>query len=157
MAGFIERLKHDPAFRLRGEAIRNEVLAHPALGSYLHGLWSELLAWLHADLGRDDSSIRARVTDAAHALGRQLRNDDAMQQWINAQVLAAAPRWIERYREQIRNYIESRVREWNTQELTDELERNIGRDLQFVRINGTLVGGLVGLAIHAATHLMRGA
>ncbi|HZF86311.1 MAG TPA: DUF445 family protein, partial [Burkholderiaceae bacterium] len=57
----------------------------------------------------------------------------------------------ERYREDIRRYIEERVAGWDTAELADEVERNIGRDLQFIRINGTVVGGLVGLAIHAMT------
>jgi uncharacterized membrane-anchored protein YjiN (DUF445 family) len=78
-----------------------------------------------------------------------------MQAWIDEQLLTAAPRWIERYREDIRRYIVARVGDWNTDEMTGELERNIGRDLQFIRINGTLVGGLVGLAIHTATQLMR--
>ena len=155
MAGFIERLKHDPQFRLRGQSIRDELLAHPALAAYLQGLWSELLAWLHADLGRDDSSIRARIADSARTLGDKLTADAPMREWINSQVLAAAPRWIGRYREQIRCYIVGRVQQWNTQELTDELERNIGRDLQFVRINGTLVGGLVGLLIYLATQFIR--
>jgi uncharacterized membrane-anchored protein YjiN (DUF445 family) len=76
-----------------------------------------------------------------------------MQDWINEQIRTAAPRWIERYREDIRQYIIARVSEWNAAEMTNELERNIGRDLQFIRINGTVVGGLVGLAIYSATHL----
>ena len=63
----------------------------------------------------------------------------------------AAPRAIERYREDIRRYIVERVGQWNADEMTLELERNIGRDLQFIRINGTLVGGLVGLLIHTVT------
>ena len=78
-----------------------------------------------------------------------------MQDWINEQLLMAAPLWIERYREDIRLYIIARVGEWNTAEMTNELERNIGRDLQFIRINGTLVGGLAGLCIHMATHVAR--
>ena len=85
------------------------------------------------------------------ALGARLQADPDMQQWIDSQLHAAAPLWIERYREDIRRYIVTRVDDWDTAELTDELERNIGRDLQFVRINGTLVGGLIGLAIYAAT------
>ncbi|MEO7008603.1 MAG: DUF445 family protein, partial [Caldimonas sp.] len=79
----------------------------------------------------------------------------AMQDWINEQLRVAAPRWIERYREDIRGYIVARVADWNAAEMTHELERNIGRDLQFIRVNGTLVGGLVGLAIYAATQWAR--
>ncbi|MCW7539790.1 DUF445 domain-containing protein [Aquabacterium sp. A7-Y] len=156
VAGFIEKLRQDPALRLRGEQIRDETLAHPALTDYLRGLWHELLAWLQSDLGREDSSVARRISAAARTLGSKLQADATMREWINNQVLQAAPEWIERYREDIRRYIVSRVEAWNTRELTDELERNIGRDLQFVRINGTLVGGLVGLGIHALTQWLRG-
>ncbi|WGT64221.1 DUF445 domain-containing protein [Variovorax paradoxus] len=153
---FVVRLKLDPEFQQRGEQIRAELMAHPALGDYLHGLWGELLAWLHDDLGRRDSTIRRRIASMAGALGARLQADDAIRQWINEQIEAAAPRAIERYREDIRRYIEERVADWNADEMTVELERNIGRDLQFIRINGTLVGGLVGLLIHTATQLLRG-
>ncbi len=156
MDDFVVRLKLDPDFRQRGEQIRAELMAHPALGEYLHGLWSELLAWLHQDLGRGDSTIARRVAAMTGALGERLRADAAIRGWINEQLEAAAPAAIERYREDIRRYIEQRVAEWNAAEMTVELERHIGRDLQFIRINGTLVGGLVGLSIHAATQLLRG-
>ncbi|MBU2285233.1 MAG: DUF445 domain-containing protein, partial [Gammaproteobacteria bacterium] len=128
--------------------------AHPALGNYLHGLWSEMLAWLDEDLQRPDSTIGLRISDMAGALGARLRADAPVREWINEQIMKAAPRAIERYREDIRRYIEERVAQWNTDEMTLELERHIGRDLQFIRINGTLVGGLVGLAIHAVTQLL---
>ncbi len=152
---FIVRLQHDPEFHARGERIRAELIAHPALGDYLHGLWGELLAWLHEDLGRGDSTIRRRIATMAAALGQRLQGDEAIRRWINEQIEAAAPLAIERYREDIRRYIVERVAQWNTEEMTAELERNIGRDLQFIRVNGTLVGGLVGLLIHAATQLLR--
>ncbi len=153
---FVVRLKLDPELQRRGEQIRAELIAHPALGDYLHGLWGELLAWLHDDLGRHDSTIRQRIASMAGALGVRLQGDEAIRRWINEQIEAAAPLAIERYREDIRRYIEERVGEWNAQEMTVELERHIGRDLQFIRINGTLVGGLVGLLIHTVTQLLRG-
>ncbi|MFC5610048.1 DUF445 domain-containing protein [Variovorax soli] len=153
---FIDRLQHDAAFHARGEKLRADLLAHPALGKYLHGLWDELLAWLHADLLRPESSIGARISALSQELGERLEADAAMRRWINEQITAAAPLAIERYREDIRRYIVERVDAWNTHEMTAELERNVGRDLQFIRINGTLVGGLVGLGIHAATQWLRG-
>jgi uncharacterized membrane-anchored protein YjiN (DUF445 family) len=148
---FIDRLKHDPAFRERGERIRADLQAHPALGEYLGGLWGQLRAWLDDDLGRADSSVRQRIVTMAGALGERLQQDEPMRRWINEQITEAAPRAIERYREDIRRYIVERVGQWNADEMTLELERNIGRDLQFIRINGTLVGGLVGLLIHTVT------
>jgi len=149
---FIERLKHDPEFRLRGAAIRDAALAHPALAAYVHELWSDLLAWLKNDLASAESTIGRRLTDAALMLGARLAADRPMQDWINAQLQAAAPPLIGRYREDIRRYIVARVADWNADEMTRELERHIGRDLQFVRINGTVVGGLIGLLIYSLTH-----
>ena len=151
MDDFVVRLKLDPEFQARGEQIRAELQTHPALADYLHGLWSQLLAWLHDDLGRGDSTIRARIAGMAAAMGARLQKDEAIRRWINEQLMAAAPLAIERYREDIRRYIVERVGQWNADEMTLELERNIGRDLQFIRINGTLVGGVVGLVIHAVT------
>jgi len=156
MAAFVERLKHDPLVRARGEKLKQEVLRQPALTAYLESLWGEFLGWLHDDLGREDSTLRKRIAGTAQSLGRRLAQDPAMTQWINDQVMAAAPQTIARYREDIRRYIASRVDAWDTEEMTLELERNIGRDLQFVRINGTLVGGLIGLAIFSATQFLRG-
>ncbi len=155
LRSFILRLKDDPQFRLKGEAIKQELLAHPVLYEYLHGLWSDVVRWLQDDLAKEDSTIRERVATAIQVVGEKLQADTAMQAWINEQLVIAAPLWIERYREDIRRYIVERVGAWNTEEMTNELERNIGRDLQFIRINGTLVGGLAGLLIHTATHLAR--
>ncbi|VTU15082.1 DUF445 domain-containing protein [Variovorax sp. RA8] len=154
MHEFVHKLKTDPEFKRRGEAIRAELQAHPAIGEYLHGLWSELLAWLHEDLAKSDSEIRRRIVAMAGTLGARLEADEAMRRWINEQIVDAAPRAIERYREDIRRYIVERVGQWNAEEMSVELEKHIGRDLQFIRVNGTLVGGLVGLLIHWVTQAL---
>jgi len=155
VASLVVRLKDDPQLRARVESIKQDLLASPALSAYLQGLWSELVEWIRRDLAGDDSVLRSRTVAAIVIVGEKLQADAAMRGWIDEQLVQAAPRWIERYREDIRRYIIARVGDWNTREMTDELERNIGRDLQFIRINGTLVGGLVGLVIHAATELAR--
>jgi uncharacterized membrane-anchored protein YjiN (DUF445 family) len=154
MAVYVERLKSDPALHERGEQLKNELLSHPHIGGYLQGLWHDLLGWLQRDLADDDSLIGQRIREATAGLGARLLADAEMRQWINDQFLAAAPAAIERYREDIRHYIVSRVDAWDTAEMTRELERSIGRDLQFVRVNGTLVGGLVGLLIYAASQAL---
>jgi uncharacterized membrane-anchored protein YjiN (DUF445 family) len=153
VAEFIGRLQCDPELRVKGETIKRELLAHPALSQYLHGLWSQTIAWIQADLAAPDSTLRDQLALGTRSLGEKLGADAAMQGWLNEQIRTAAPRWIERYREDIRQYIVARVADWNAAEMTSELERNIGRDLQFIRINGTLVGGLVGLTIYSATQL----
>ena len=155
VASLVPRLKHDPALRAQWLAVQRDLLASPALAGSLQGLWNDAVDWIRSDLGRDDSLLRRRTVAAIQRVGDKLAGDSAMQAWLNEQLLSAAPRWIERYREDIRLYIIARVDDWNTGEMTTELERNIGRDLQFIRINGTLVGGLVGLTIHALTRWLQ--
>lgn len=154
-AGLVERLGSDAGLQRRAARLRDELLAHPELSRYVQQLWSKLLAWLQADLDREDSTLHRHFSDAALALGERLAQDGAMRSWLNGELMAAAPPLIERYREDIRRHIVARVRQWNAQEMSHELERHIGRDLQFIRINGTVVGGLVGLGIHAVTELLR--
>ncbi len=152
---FVGRLKTDDALRARVEKAKADMLANPALGDYVNQLWSELLSWLQDDMARSDSTLRRSIAQAARTLGERLAHDEEVRAWINGELQAAAPRLIERYREDIRGYIVARVQAWDAREMTDELERHIGRDLQFIRINGTLVGGLVGLVIHTVTQWLQ--
>jgi uncharacterized membrane-anchored protein YjiN (DUF445 family) len=154
---FIRRLKEEPELRARVATITSALLEQPELALYLQDLWTELVGWLQGDLASEGSVLRQRAAVAIQRVGEKLQEDPEMQAWINAQLMQQAPRLVERYREDIRRHIVARVADWNTEEMTDELERNIGRDLQFIRINGTLVGGVVGLLIHAATSLVRAA
>ena len=151
VADWAERLQDDEALRARVLRLRDELLQRPELAASVRGLWSELLAWLQADLRAQDSWLRQRSAAGLQALGQRLAADRAVRAWINGEVRAAAPRLLERHRDAIAALIEARVAGWNAGELSAELERHIGNDLQYIRINGTLVGGLVGLLIHTVT------
>ncbi|TLX55395.1 DUF445 domain-containing protein [Stutzerimonas nosocomialis] len=156
VAHYIERLKHDPVSRLEVERIVSQLLEHPATTEYLHGLWRELTDWLQADLERPDSRIGARIVMLTRGLGDALASDKAMRGWINERLMAAAPGLLERYRGQIGRYIADRVEQWESRELVAQMEQSVGKDLQYIRINGTLVGGLVGLLLHALTQWISG-
>ena len=155
VAGFISRLKSEDALRSRIRRLRDEALASPALAAYLGGVWDELRAWLAAEHDRRPASLHQRVTAMLESLGRTLRADRDMQAWLDEQILIGAALLVEEHRAKIGRFIEDQIMSWQEQKLVIELERHIGPDLQYIRINGTLVGGLAGLVIAAITQLVR--
>jgi uncharacterized membrane-anchored protein YjiN (DUF445 family) len=156
VAEFVDRLKYDDHYRLEIERIFTQLLDHPATSAYLRTLWRDLIDWLQTDLESDASTIRRRITELVQGFGESLAADRAMHDWINEQLMAAAPALVERYRTQIGHYISDRVEQWESRELVAQMEQSVGKDLQFIRINGTLVGGLVGLLLHALTQAFAG-
>jgi uncharacterized membrane-anchored protein YjiN (DUF445 family) len=155
VAGFISRLKSDEALRNRIQRLRDEALASPVLAAYLGGVWDELRAWLAAEHDRRPASLHQRLTGMLEGLGRTLRADRGMQAWLDEQILNGAALVVEEHRAKIGRFIEDQIMSWQEQKLVAELERHIGPDLQYIRINGTLVGGLAGLIIAAITQLVR--
>ena len=150
---FIEKLKTDDALRARVHRLRDEALASPALANYIGSLWSELRDWLAAEHDRRPASLHQRITGMLESFGHTLRADREIQQWIDEQILRAAPALVEEHRAKIGRFIEDQVMGWQEEKLVVELERHIGPDLQYIRINGTLVGGLAGLIIAGFTQL----
>jgi uncharacterized membrane-anchored protein YjiN (DUF445 family) len=155
VAGFIARLKADEALRAKVHAIRDELLESPALGKYIGGLWGQFRTWLAEDLRRTPSVAHERIASMVRAFGAKLQADPGIREWIDEQILTAIPPLVEEHRAKIGRFIEDQINGWQEKKLVDELERHIGSDLQYIRINGTLVGGLAGLAIAVATQLAR--
>lgn len=154
-------LVHDPVMRARVDRAKREVLANPAIGEWWQGVWEQLRGSLIA-LARNpgagapeggdragDGSGRDQLREAMAELGQALRNDPALQQQINRFARRTAVGVASRYGAQIVRLVSETVKRWDATTVTDRLEGAVGRDLQFIRINGTLVGGLFGLAIHA--------
>jgi uncharacterized membrane-anchored protein YjiN (DUF445 family) len=151
VARFVEKLKSDEATRSKVHRMRDEVLESPALADYVGGLWTEFRAWLGADLQGEASTVRQRAESLVVGFGQKLAADPDIQQWIDEQILAAIPPLVEEHRAKIGKFVEDQINAWQEARLVEELERHVGADLQYIRINGTLVGGLVGLAIAVAT------
>jgi len=153
--GFIARLRADPELKAKISRVRDELLDNPALGDYIGGLWQEFRAWLSADLNRQPSVAHERVAAMVRAFGARLEADREIRQWIDEQILTAIPPLVEEHRAKIGRFVEDQINDWQEKKLVEELERHIGPDLQYIRINGTLVGGLAGLVIAALTQLAR--
>jgi len=142
-------LQTAPEFRGWGRQIKDELLANPGLQDYLFGLWSDLVTALEKDLQHPDSNVRAELGRSAASLASELERTPAMQDWVNDWLVELAVAAVDENRHGIASLISDTVRRWDARETSQRIEAAIGRDLQFIRVNGTLVGGLVGLAIHA--------
>ena len=145
---FIEKLKSDEATRAKLHRMRDEALENPALGAYIGGLWQSFRAWL-------PGGMQQRLPAMIATLGQKLDDEPAIRQWIDEQILSAMPALVEEHRAKFGRFIEDQILSWQEEKLVAELERHIGPDLQYIRINGTVVGALAGLLIALATQLLR--
>lgn len=151
---FIEKLRTDPSYRYQLEQLTRKVAEHPALARYVDSLWSEWRGAMRRDLESEDSRLQAFLVRQIRRFGEVLENDQAMRDWVNERARTHVPRLVDRYRHRLGRFIADKMKEWNETELVEKLELNIGADLQYIRINGALVGGLVGLLLHAASKLL---
>jgi len=144
-----DALQNTEEYRRWGEKLKSEMLANEGLQDYLFGLWADLVAGLEADLENPESRFREELGRSAAGLARELETDREMQRWANGWMVELAVATVDENRLAIASLISDTVRGWDAMETSRRIEAAIGRDLQFIRVNGTLVGGLVGVAIHA--------
>jgi uncharacterized membrane-anchored protein YjiN (DUF445 family) len=149
VADFLERMKNDPAFHQKINHWKLQLLASPEAAHYIDGLWSQLKTWLRNDLTKDDSLLRIKIANGARHMGQWLVDNPVLRDSINEHMSDAARGLAGELRDTISLHIASTVKQWEDSELVRELELSVGSDLQFIRINGTLVGGLIGLILHA--------
>jgi len=145
---FTFALKSSPRYRRRGAALMRAVVAHVRRESYYARLWADARARLQSDIAAEDSQLRRHVEQTLLATGEALTRDEAMQQKIDLWLLDALERLLLHHRHQVARLIADVVCSWDAREVSAKIEAQIGRDLQFIRINGTLVGGSAGLALH---------
>jgi uncharacterized membrane-anchored protein YjiN (DUF445 family) len=152
---FIERLKADPAFAAKGEEIKGFLLGDAALNNYLKSLWTDLKAWLKADLDSEHSVLRARIVATGAWIGKVLSEDPQLRVSLNENLEVAARGAAPEFAGFLTSHIADTVKNWDSREMSGQVELNIGKDLQFIRINGTVVGGLVGVVLFVLSHLPR--
>jgi uncharacterized membrane-anchored protein YjiN (DUF445 family) len=145
------RLRTDPRLAARVDAVKRQVLDHPALGGWVDGLWHEAKASMVAASHDRGSELHVRTALALVGIGERLRDDPALRARVDDGVERLVMYVVDHYRSEITTLIESTVARWDAPTTSRRLELQVGRDLQFVRINGTLVGGLAGVLIHAVS------
>jgi len=147
-------LQHDPDTMARAERLKERLLTQPKAAGTAVRLWDSFRRGLIDALRAEDGLLRRRIVEEIERLGERLQSDPVLAERVNRAAGDAAAYVVNHYGGEIATVISSTVERWDGDETAERIELFVGRDLQFIRINGTVVGGLAGLAIHAASQLL---
>jgi len=149
IAGLPERLQTSPELRERGESFKRDLLASEGLRDWTSWLWKNAKETLRIQAADPDSELRRRLAGALAAAGRRLGADPRLQESLERVLESGARRLADQFHDELAGLVTGTIERWDAAETSTQLELLLGRDLQFIRINGTVVGAGVGLALHA--------
>ncbi|HKC26888.1 MAG TPA: DUF445 family protein [Jatrophihabitans sp.] len=148
-----ERLRNDPEQIAKVEAARDQLLEHPRIREYLATLWDAVKTLVLQEADNPDSDVRRSAESLTIRLGQVLRDDPTVAAKVEEGLQRLTGHIVTHYADDLADVITTTVRRWDTGQTSRRLELQVGRDLQFIRINGTVVGALAGLAIYGITQL----
>jgi uncharacterized membrane-anchored protein YjiN (DUF445 family) len=151
---FAQDLQKDPETMARAEAVKEQILAHPDVKRLIGSAWSTAKSMLLTAAEDPSSELRQRVREGLRSLGTRLVEDDAMRAKVDGWVEGAAVHLVTNYSREITTIITDTVERWDAEETSRKIELQVGRDLQFIRINGTVVGSLAGLLIYTVAQVL---
>jgi uncharacterized membrane-anchored protein YjiN (DUF445 family) len=149
MVDLAVRLRSDPVLIARGEELKDELLRHPEVQAWLDSLWRTTKESILAVADDPDSDLRRRLDAGLVRAGRSLQEDPGLQAKVDGWVERVVTYLADEYGHEIADLIATTVARWDGAEASRRIELQVGRDLQFIRINGTVVGGLAGLIIYS--------
>ncbi|GAA3889904.1 DUF445 domain-containing protein [Saccharothrix violaceirubra] len=147
-------LQTDPATMARADQVKQQVVDHPAVRQVIGSAWGTAKGMLLTAAEDPSSELRKRVRDGLLSFGARLGSDEAMRTKVDGWLEGAAAHVVTNYRDEITTLITDTVERWDAEETSRKIELQVGRDLQFIRINGTVVGALAGLVIYTLGQLV---
>ena len=154
LAQLAQDLLFDPVTQERAERLKDRLLDHPAVLSTAVSLWNALRRSLVSSLRDPEGAVRERLQREVSAFGRRLHDDESLRTRLDLVAADVAVFTVERYGAELTAVITHTIERWDGREAARRIELHVGRDLQFIRINGTIVGGLVGVLIHTVSVLV---
>ena len=148
------RLKADPSWHATVARYQAQALGSEKAQAMLGGIWDTFRERLLADLNSGQPALATALQGLLEKTGRLLVDDAGVRDLVNGVAETGSVTLVRRYRGEAGKFIEQQLAQWTREEMSTRIELAIGRDLQFIRINGTLVGGLAGVLIHAITAFM---
>ena len=138
----------------KAEELKEELLAHPEVQAWFRSLWGSVKQTVLEAADDPQSELRVRVTDGLRQLGARVAVDPELQRKIDDWVERTLAYVVDNYKDQVGDLISSTVERWDSKETSRRIELQVGHDLQFIRINGTVVGALAGILIYSVSNAL---
>jgi uncharacterized membrane-anchored protein YjiN (DUF445 family) len=146
-------LLNDRETQERAEALKSRLLEHPQVVTTAISLWKAMRSALLSSIQDREGAVRQRLLVELNLFSERLREDAPLRERLDRMAADLTVFMVERYGAEVTTVITSTIERWDGKEAARRIELHVGRDLQFIRINGTIVGGLVGVVIHAVSML----
>jgi uncharacterized membrane-anchored protein YjiN (DUF445 family) len=153
MNELIVKLETSDEYKQKVNSIKNSISNNEVLINYINNIWSDLKKMIIEDIKKPNSNIKYQIEKTINSIGKNLLNDSAIRNKLNSGIENAAVEVISSNSDKIVRLISDKVESWSAKDFSESLELEVGSDLQYIRINGTLVGALVGAAIYFISHL----
>jgi uncharacterized membrane-anchored protein YjiN (DUF445 family) len=154
LRAYVHALRTDPETAAKVEALKKELLEHPAVRTWSGSLWSNAKSAVLTAAADPGSELRGRVTALILDGARLLREDQTVRELVQRHTRRIGGYLVERFSADLADLVSSTVARWDTEETSNRIELQVGRDLQWIRVNGTVVGGLAGLVIYTVAQLI---
>ncbi|CAN7508299.1 DUF445 domain-containing protein [Mesorhizobium sp. LjRoot246] len=151
--GFIEKLRTSKQYAKRAEKLKRDFLARPEVRGLAGDMWASLSQFIEQDAKAPNSVIRAHLANMFVEVGRHLASDAQIRADMNQGFVVALASFVESQKSGVSTFIADQVKRWDLAQLTRLIEMNIGRDLQYIRFNGMIIGGLAGVVLYVAERL----
>ncbi|HXN58746.1 MAG TPA: DUF445 family protein, partial [Candidatus Angelobacter sp.] len=151
---FADDLQHDPDTIARAEAVKEQIMARDEVTRAAETAWTALKRIVMESVDDPSSELRTRIADSVQHIGESLRDDADLRDKVDGWIIRGAKHLVSEYGVEITAIITETIERWDADEASRRIELHVGRDLQFIRINGTVVGALAGLVIYTVAQLL---
>jgi uncharacterized membrane-anchored protein YjiN (DUF445 family) len=151
---FIVKLKTSKEYARRADRMKRDFLSRPEIRELAHDMWRSVSQYLEQDAAAPNSLIQAHLTGMFVEVGKQLHGDERIRADMNQGFVVALSAFVESQKSGVSTFIADQVKRWDLAQLTRLIEMNIGRDLQYIRFNGMIIGGLAGVALYLGERLL---
>lgn len=151
---FADDLQHDDATIQRAENVKEQIMARDEVARAAETAWSAAKKIVLESVDDPSSALRTRIADSVMRIGESMRDDAELRDKVDNWIVRGAKHLVAQYGTEITAIITETIERWDAEEASRRIELHVGRDLQFIRINGTVVGALAGLVIYTVAQLL---